>query len=212
MPLSEFQRQEFKAQCQRDAAQRKAEQDAKHREAASKAVDIWSHAPPAPANHPYQLKKRINPLGARLGRENTLVIPLFNAKKELVNLQFISEAGGKRFLSGGEKKGCFYEIGDPTERILICEGYATGASLHDDSGYLTVVAFDAGNLKQVAIVVKSLYPDAEIIVCGDNDESGVGQKAAMEAALAVSGKFIIPEIVGMDFNDMLTMEGVSWVN
>lgn len=209
IPLSEFQRRALAEQRQREQAERQAEEIAKHSGAAKKACSIWNNAKPAPANHPYVLKKRIGTHGARLGRDNTLVIPLYNASRELVNLQFISETGGKRFLSGGKKKGCFYWLGDRTDKVLIAEGFATGASLHEDSGYLSVIAFDAGNLKEIAIVVKSLCPDAEIIICADNDESGVGQKAAREAALAISGKFIIPPIVGMDFNDYLNMEGAA---
>ncbi len=203
MPLSDFQKQEFAKKKALDEIKRDAEQAATHKLAANKALSIWTNAKPAPANHPYLVKKRIGIHGARLGRDNTLIIPLSNAKKELVNLQFISETGGKRFLSGGKKKGCFYSIGDPTDKVLICEGFATGVSLFEDSGYLTVVAFDAGNLKEVAIVIKSLYPGSEIIICADNDESGIGEKKAREAALAIGCKYIIPPALG-DFNDMLS--------
>jgi len=202
-PLSEFQRQEFAKKKALDEAQRQTEEAAKHAEAAKKAVYIWNNAKPAPANHPYLVKKRIKPQGARLGRDNTLIIPLYNSGGELVNLQFISEAGGKRFLAGGKKKGCFYGLGSDTSKVLICEGFATGASLHEDSGYLTVVAFDAGNLKDVAKVIKSLYPGSEIIICADHDDSGIGEKKAREAALAIGCKYIIPPALG-DFNDMLS--------
>jgi len=205
IPLSDYQRQVFKAQSQKEAEQRKIEETFKHKEAAQKACYIWNKATLAPANHPYLINKRIGIRGARLGRENTLIIPLYNANKEIVNLQFISETGGKRFLSGGLKKGCFYWIGgENTDKILIAEGFATAASLHENSGYLAVVAFDAGNLKEVAINVKKLAPEAEVIICADNDISGVGQKAAKEAALAIGGKYLIPETIGHDWNDSLT--------
>lgn len=205
--LSNTERQAFAIERQRQAEVRQAEQTARHDESAKKSLCIWSHATPAPANNPYLLKKRITPHSARLGRDKTLIIPLFNANKELINLQFISETGTKRFLSGGKKKGCFYCLGDTiTNKVLICEGFATGASLHEDSGYLTVIAFDAGNLKEAAISIKSLYPDADIIICGDNDLSGIGQRKAIEAALAISGKYIFPPTVGHDFNDYLNME------
>ncbi|MGZ8258792.1 MAG: toprim domain-containing protein [Methylotenera sp.] len=206
MPLSEFQRQELAKKRALDDATRQAEEVAKHAEAAKKAVYIWNNAKPAAASHPYLIKKRIDTHGARLGRDNTLIIHLHNAKKELCNLQFISETGGKRFLSGGIKKGCFYCLGDPTEKILICEGFATGASLFESSSLLTVVAFDAGNLKEVAKNIKGIYPKSEIVICGDNDKSGVGQKAAIEAALAIGGKYILPATPGHDWNDSLNME------
>ena len=93
------------------------------------------------------------------------IILLYNSGGELVNLQFISETGGKRFLSGGKKKGCFYCAGESdTSKILICEGFATAASVYENTGYLTVIAFDAGNLKEVAITIRAFVPDAEIII------------------------------------------------
>lgn len=207
MPLSELQRQNLTKKRMADAAARQAEELAKHDAAAKKAAYIWQQAKTAPANHLYLEKKRIKPHGARLGRGNTLIIPLYNAAGELVNLQFISKTGGKRFLSGGLKKSCFYCLGTDSSKILICEGFATGASLFEDSGYLTVVAFDAGNLKEVAINIRAIYPDTVIVICGDNDLSGVGQKAAKDAALAIGGKCIIPAMLG-DFNDMLSGGGL----
>ena len=70
----------------------------------------------------------------------------------------------------------------------------------------TIVAFDAGNLLPVAKNIRELSPDSEIIICGDNDLSGVGQRKAKEAALAIGGKVLIPQIPGADWNDYL-MEG-----
>ena len=42
------------------------------------------------------------------------------------------------------------DIQDQVERVLIAEGYATGASLHLSTGYAVLVAFNAGNLLAVA--------------------------------------------------------------
>jgi putative DNA primase/helicase len=126
----------------------------------------------------------------------------------LASLQFIDKSGNKKMLSGGKLKGSScnigtYQSGNP---VLIAEGFATGASLFESTGYLTVIAFSAGNLKQVAVDTRSLYSTGDIIICGDNDVSGVGQIAAREAALAIGGKYIIPELVGCDFNDVLNRE------
>jgi putative DNA primase/helicase len=184
--------------------QREAEIHQKHKKAASKANHIWSRAAPAirQEDHPYLAKKRIQPHSARLYR-GALVIPLYNESDKLVNLQFISPKGVKRFLSGGRKRGCFHIMGALTERILICEGYATGISLFEDSGQRVVIAFDAGNLLPVAKNVREFSPDTEIILCGDNDLSGVGQAKAREAALAIGAKVLIPPVSGQDWNDVL---------
>jgi putative DNA primase/helicase len=205
VPISSMQQLLNKAKYRQEADQRKTEEAAKHKAAAEKALYIWNKAALAPADHPYLIKKHIDIHGARSGRDNTLIIPLYNANKEIVNLQFISETGGKRFLSGGLKKGCFYWIGcKQTDKILIAEGFATAASLHENSRYLTIAAFDAGNLKEVAINVRALSPEAQIIIMGDNDLSGVGQKAAKEAAISICCKYLIPETIGHDWNDSLT--------
>jgi putative DNA primase/helicase len=205
-PPTEAERKAYAIERQRQTEQRQAEEKARHEKAKSKAAYICSLTTPAPESHHYLTTKRIKPHGAKLGRDNTLIIPLQNSEGELVNLQFISESGEKRFLSGGLKKACFYILHGNTEKILVAEGFATGASLFEATGFLTVVAFDAGNLEPVSIEIRKLYPDCLIVICGDNDISQVGQKAAREAALAISGKFIIPATPGHDWNDALTME------
>lgn len=192
-----------------DRQQRKAEQQSRHDEAAAKAILIWrtSKTIKHSSEHAYLTAKRVKPHWLRRHRAS-LVIPIWNENRGLVNLQFIQPDGSKRFLSGGKKKGCFSIIGKMgiDGKIQICEGWATGASLNETTGNFTVVALDAGNLEPVALVFRKLYPNSEIIICGDNDESGVGQKAARSAALAVGGKYIIPVSVGQDWNDALNTE------
>lgn len=151
------------------------------------------------------MKKAVQPYGARL-YGNALVISIYNEDDRLVNLQFINPEGSKRFLKDGRKHGCFYIIGDLSPRVLIAEGFATGASLFKSCGQRIVVAFDAGNLLPVAKNIRELSPDSEIIICGDNDLSGIGQAKAREAAIAIRGKVLIPPRPGMDWNDYLTME------
>ncbi|WP_394807502.1 toprim domain-containing protein [Nitrosomonas sp.] len=185
--------------------QRDIEQRQKHAAAAIKAVNIWNRCKPITkqSEHLYLVNKRIQPHGARIYGD-ALVIPIYNESDELVNLQFISLNGEKRFLSGGRKRGCFHIISDLSQCILICEGFATGASLFEDSGQRVVIAFDAGNLLPVAKNIRDLSPDTEIIICADNDLSGVGQAKAREAALSIGGKILIPLESGMDWNDVLT--------
>lgn len=200
-PLSNNVRLQIEAEKRR----RLLEQQERHHRAAQKARYVWNQATAItePSQHPYLIKKRVQAHIARL-YGNALVVPIYNESFNMINLQFIDTDGNKRFLSGGKKKSGFCWIGKKTGTVLIAEGFATAASLHEDSGYLTIVAFDAGNLVNVATVIKSLFQNADIIICGDNDESGTGQKAAQAAALACGGKYLLPDQVGMDFNDVLT--------
>lgn len=201
----------MRAQIEADRRQRQEEQQQRHAEAANKAAFIWNQAKPitTQSEHSYLVAKRIQPHNARLFR-NALAIPIYSQSRRLVNLQLIQSDGTKRFLSGGQKKHCFGVIGKPAagRPILICEGWATGASLNEATGNFVVVALDAGNLEAVALVMRCLYPGGRIIVAGDNDESGTGQRAARAAALAVGGKYLLPATLGHDWNDALTREVV----
>jgi putative DNA primase/helicase len=203
--LTEAQRTEFKLEQQKQQQLRKAEEKSRQDKAAQKAAHIWKQSKPV-TQHSYLTKKRIDHHNSRL-HTNSLVIPIFN-NGVLASLQFIDKDGNKRFLTGGKLKGSYSQLGiyDANKPILICEGWATGASLYESTDNLTYVAFSAGNLKAVAVHVRSLYPINDIIIMGDNDLSGVGQAAAREAALSIGGKYLIPETIGRDWNDAINME------
>jgi putative DNA primase/helicase len=205
-PLSLAMRRQIEAERKR----RQRERWQRQQETAEKARWIWQNAKPVFETkfHPYLRRKRVKPYEIRTGR-GSLIVPFYDDARVLVNLQFIDAEGNKRFLAGGRKKGCFSPIGEPTDaaRLLICEGWATGASLHEALGVAVMVAADAGNLEQVALVARRLYPAADIVIAGDNDESGVGQTAAKKAALAVGGKYLIPAQTGADWNDVIAAGG-----
>ena len=189
-------------------------------EAASKAGVIWSAAKPDPADHAYLLAKGIKPNGARL-HGDALVIPMRDGGATH-SLQFIGPDGGKRFLTGGRVTGCYFSIGNPKGAAALCiaEGFATGATIHEATGYPVAVAFNAGNLGAVAKTLRGKFPGLPLILCGDFDKSGTGQKAASEAAQSVGGRVALPdftadELAGdkppSDFNDLAQLRGAGAV-
>jgi putative DNA primase/helicase len=204
--LSAQDRAEIEAKRQKRAS----EQKKRHKQAEMTARRIWARSKPItnPSEHQYLVKKAIQPHKARL-YGHALVIPIYGEARQLVNLQFINPDGTKRFLPGGRKKGCFSVIGSTvgSQKALICEGWATGVSLHENTGLFVVVALDAGNLEPVAKTIKALLPDHQLIIAGDNDENGTGQLKARAAALAVGGSYLIPDQTGKDWNDVLTGTG-----
>src|SRR5690606_21294585 len=116
-------------------AQREAEAARRHAEAAAKARAIYDDSLPAPANHPSLTRKRVQPHGLRVADWHggkCLVVPVLE-KGRITSLQFIKPDGTKRFLPGGKTSGCYFTIGDPrhASRIVMAEGYATGATLHE---------------------------------------------------------------------------------
>lgn len=148
--------------------ERDTEEARRHQEAREKAAAIWQAAQPATENHPYIVRKGIKPHGVRAYKD-ALVVPMFDAAGELHNLQFVGADGQKRFLTGGQVKGCYFTIGKPDGALCIAEGYATGASIHEATGYAVAVAFNAGNLEAVAKALRAKFPEARIVLCADND-------------------------------------------
>lgn len=202
-PLTQEERAAFSRMVKDAKAQAECERQQKQAEAATRAAEIWQQATPA-VNHEYLTTKGIQPHGIRQ-HDGCLVIPMRNRAK-LYSLQFITTDGNKRFLTGGRTKGTYYSIGLTDSVVCICEGFATGASINQATGYAVAVAFNAGNLKAVAETMRGKFPDVRLIVCGDNDESGTGQTKAKEAAAAVGGSTAIPPERG-DWNDYAQAHG-----
>ncbi|OFW87510.1 MAG: hypothetical protein A3J37_07260 [Alphaproteobacteria bacterium RIFCSPHIGHO2_12_FULL_45_9] len=203
--LSHTERIQFKQRMEEIKSVREAEEIAKRKVARDKALYIWENSSPAPDSHLYLVRKKVRNHGLRINKK-ALIIPIRDNVGQLHSLQFIDADGNKRFLSGGRKKGCYFVIGNPIDILCICEGYATAASIHDATGSAVAVAFDAGNLKSVALALRSKFPQIEITLCADNDADSpvnIGLNKAREAAMAVSASLAIPPITG-DFNDLFS--------
>lgn len=201
-PLTAQERLDYAAKIEASNLKRNAEQQVIYQNAATEAQRIWTSAYYPIIDHPYLSLKRIQAHGARI-YNHALVLPLFGDDLRLTSLQFISANGAKRFLTGGRKRGCYWWIGGKAEKILIAEGFATAASLHEATGYQCFVAFDAGNLTPVAEIIRAKKPHAEIVLCADYDESGKGQLEAEKAAWVIDGLIAMPPVLG-DFNDYIT--------
>ena len=195
--------------------QQQADNEREHQQAvtAAKAIYLWQKALPANPNHPYLQAKQIKPFDLRQ-RGAALVIPIV-ANGQLVNLQFIQPDGEKRFLKGGQVAGAYVPVGQHDDLIYICEGYATGATIHQMTGKGVLCALNAGNLISIAQQARKTCPAAHIVICADNDHQATentGVDAARKAAAVVNAELMIPEFPpdhhGTDWNDYhLMMQG-----
>ena len=217
-------------------AQREADEAAKHAAGAADAAGIWKNATRC-TGHEYTGCKGIEPHGARLIDADKarainarlslelsgplLVIPMRDAGGKLHSLQFIAGDGTKRPVTGGNVKGCYHSIGGkPTDRLVIAEGFATAASIHEATGWPVAVAFNAGNVGPVAVALHEKYPDLTLILAADDDHlmlGNPGMTAAKQAALAVGGFVVAPQFPAdrppktTDFNDLAALAGLGAV-
>lgn len=198
--------------------QRDAEEAQRASDAAAEAARIWREAAPAGA-HPYLERKGIKCHGAKLNG-GRLVIPM-RLEGWLCSLQYIAADGEKRFHPGGKVSGAYFSIGKPESGpVLICEGFATGASLNEATGHAVAVAFNAGNLEPVAKALRTKFPNGKLILCADDDagtDGNPGMTKAKEAAHAVGGLLAVPDFgtdrkqKQTDFNDLMQANGVEAV-
>jgi putative DNA primase/helicase len=197
--LDEASRQEFREQLQRQREQHDREMKQRQEEGRAKADKLWSLAR-TEGHSDYLQRKKVAALGVRF-LKFSLVVPIHDHSGALINLQFITPDGEKRFVTGARKKGGFHLIGEVKRKLLIAEGYATAASLHMALKAPVAVAFDSGNLLPVAIALREKFPRADIIIAGDDDTEtrindelvNVGRIKATEAAAAVGGIAVFPD-------------------
>ncbi|WP_197023817.1 DUF3987 domain-containing protein [Microbulbifer sp. HZ11] len=208
--LTPAERQQLRERAEASRQQAAAERREKQAQAAQKAEKFWRESSPADPDHPYLKRKGIAPHGARQIHDS-LQVPLFDADGKLTNLQRINSDGTKRYLPDAAKRSHFCPLGKirPDGRVLIAEGFATAASVHESTGETAIVAFDCGNLRPVAEALRNKYPDLKIDFVADNDhltDGNPGIRHAVKTARAVGGAIYFPVFPegasGSDFNDL----------
>lgn len=235
-------RRQTEAAAAREAAQRQQQEN--HLRVSKTAQRIWRNAAPASLAHPYLAAKGITDPAVLGGIRQSeyqgvlnLQIPIYR-DGTLYNLQSISPDGGKHFLKDGLKSGGYTVVGDAADTargIVVAEGFATAASIHQATSKPVVVAFDAGNMVTVSeTLAKNLPPDIPVTIAVDNDASGTGLAKARQAAAlfgdrakAVQPEFTMTQIqqfqrengldgqgrpkLPSDFNDLHKLAGIEAV-
>ena len=205
------------------AKQREEDAEFKASETAVNAQERWSKAKPADDSNLYLTSKGVKSYGLKVEGDN-LLLSIYNlASKTITSLQTISPSGEKRFMSGGVKRAGFFQItseDSPKDKVVICEGYATGASIFKATGLTVAVAFDSGNLLPVAQAIRVTRPELRLIIAADDDwksDLNIGLTKAREAAQIVGGYLAVPNFLknrsdtDSDFNDLARMYGQEFV-
>ena len=227
--LSAEQREAEKARWAAEKREDEARVRARQERAAQQAGIWWRKLNDA-GQSGYMAKKGFEAgelFGARVSPSGNLVVPVQDITAKIWGLEVIfptkSHHGRDKTFTPAvlAKKGRFYQIGLAHRGgvVLLCEGFATGASLRKATGLPVVVAFDAGNLASVAIAIhKAHRKDIRILVCADDDYltlvktgNNPGIDSARIAAAAVNGEVVWPQFPDerptdskgpTDFNDL----------
>jgi putative DNA primase/helicase len=198
--LTGTERQAMRERIESMKRQREAEEFRLNDEAADKAAAMWQAAPPADEKHGYIRRKGIKPHGTKINPEGWLLVPMRDTSGKLWNVERIApekpQTGtDKKGLYGGRRKALYFGIGKPEGILIVCEGFATGASIHECTGHAVAVAFNAGNLEPVALALRAKYPAMLIVIAADDDHATAGNPGmtkATAAARAVGGVVAVP--------------------
>lgn len=185
-----------RARKERDEAMAKA------RAVAADTVEaIWGKAMPASPDHPYLARKGVEPHGARVTGDGRLIVPLYAPDGQLASVQYIDHGGGKLYHSGGQTGGCSWLIGslEGAKTLYVAEGFATAATIHQETGSPVVVSYSASNLVPVTGTWRELT-NLPITIVADNDAGGTGRKYADQASAKYGVSVVVPPELG-DAND-----------
>jgi len=207
--LGDEEREALKAKLREDRRRAAAVRARDAERAARRAEHVWRKcsATPPEAGAEYLTRKGIGGHGVRYSDTGAVVLAMHDATGRVHGLQFllsrhtqaerIKRTGRDKeyWPAGLAKQGHWFQIGAVGSLVLLCEGYATGASLHEATQLPVAVAFDAGNLRHVARALRKANPRARILICADDDfasDGNPGTTAASAAALECSGAWVAP--------------------
>lgn len=228
LEISKEQREAMRKRLAEDRKRVDAQRAAQAKRAAERAAAVWRRLS-ADGDCDYLRRKGVGAHGVRFSAKGSMAVPMVDAAGRVQGLQIIrgAQRGGdvleKQFWPAGlNPKAHFHLIGAPGPILLLVEGYATGASLHEATGLPVAVAFTAGNLLPVAQALRKRYKTARILVCADDDDTqrcqqsgcrqrvwvsdgptcphcgqehraaNAGTTAASVAAMAVDGAWMVP--------------------
>lgn len=170
-------------------------------------------------NHPYIKLKKLKHFGMSrvcvshregdICNVGDLMIPLFNiSTKKFQSLQRIT---AKTLSNGKHMKGIYpstvlkgsftpFYIENP-ERIIVCEGFATGSSIFTFSRHRNFV-ISAMSCNNLVNITSSLNTNLSVFIGADNDEAGI-RCAAECVSNGYAENYFAPPIPGQDWNDFL---------
>jgi len=211
------------------------EKQKKHKECRDKWKPIFDSSDKGEL-HKYLMEKNVSDNHhGKIGMNGELFIPAYN-RNGFVGVQMIfweleNEKYEKRFSSGIELKGSFSLFGQvdmATDYVYVCEGFATGATIHEITAKPVFMLWNCHNIIEGILSIRLKYPHLKLVLCADNDHSRIDQNTGkidnigVRKMLFAKNKFSncvvkIPEFEFKDsnltdFNDLLSVSDVETLN
>jgi hypothetical protein len=187
----------------------------KNSEKKLKAAFIWDKSRIV-SEHGYPTRKQIQPTNIRVDMFGNWLNDYRDQSGEIRQIQMVNPEkvpgkSDKYFLSkekndGVGFTGAAYRIEGSDKSACICEGPATGWSIHHATGATVYCVGGCKNFKHVVPWVKPKYK--KVVVCAD---AGNGEADARKVAQEYNVLFAVPGIPGTDFNDMAIDAGLDAV-
>lgn len=194
--------EEDRAERKRLLAERDAQQLKERRIAIERAARRWGNAEPCD-EHPYLARKGVEANTCRIEGDR-LLLPVFDADGEIMSVQTIDADGGKLFQTGAPTKSGRMNIGLHMGRTIVCEGYATGASINEAVADQVCVTFSKSNM---AVVARELSAQGTpIVLAADSNAADEMTRLAKELDCPV----VVPD-APKDFNDQASELGIDSV-
>ncbi len=225
--LSDQERQQREQAMEQARIQREAERQAEREEGATRARQRWQagRSVPEQYEHPALARRSVKAYGLRLDADGkTLLCGATDISGALVGIEEMYHQehpgkGWKATMYQCSLTGAFHAIGPESSTVYICEGYSTGASIHEATGKRVYCAFAAYNVVHVAEAVKLANPGLKIIIAGDDDrhqDKNAGRMAAEKAAQKIRTWAVFPTFKDLtgnptDWNDLARLEGLDEV-
>ncbi|SDR48986.1 TraI/MobA(P) family conjugative relaxase [Pseudovibrio sp. Tun.PSC04-5.I4] len=143
---------------------------------ARQAYVVWNNLSVSPdhSNCSYLAEQQIAAYGVGLDAKERIVVPLRDIEGQLHSLQFV-DGNGDEGLRGARTSGLLHMLGAPDpgkpselskedDTVLIAQGYADAAALHELTKRPVAVVFDEENLLLVAQDMARKNPDKTIII------------------------------------------------
>jgi len=162
--------------------------------------------------HAYCRNKGIPPIGALIDpKTGHLILRVHDVGGQTRGYQVITATGEKRFAKGTEflQHGLLLGQLGQSDTLEVCEGWATGVTLHIHLKTPVLVTFSAHNLLLAARPYRALVTKMRIF--GDHDKNEVGQNAATAAARELAAELHLPPVPegfkgSVDFNDLYVQD------